>query len=210
MATDPEPVILTGSTDTRGHVTGAEHEHLAKGFGYALRFMREESGMTLQQVGELAGVGCPHLSRLERGERRPSVDLIKAVARVFAPEGPLRDALESRLAGLAGDSLREGAQRKKRRENAKARRQGRALFLQQVRKTRKHIAQLEAAGRPVPEVLRKLADSEVVDRIAGPEPKPEPGIPNAPGFKTPQERLADAKQMQRKSLTELAKLLRGG
>ena len=208
MNTTPKPVILTGSTDTRGVVAGAEQERLASGFGSTLRSMRERNGLTLQQLGDLAGVGKPHLSKLERGERRPSVDLIRAVCRVYGPSDAHREALETRLAELAGESLREGAQRKKRRVEAKARREARAIFKQQVSKTRRHIAQLEAAGRPVPDVLRKMASSELADRIAGHDIPDEPGIKVRGQFKSAQDRLAEAKSMQNMSLVELAKYMK--
>lgn len=205
MTTTPKPVILTGSTDTRGIVTDAEREHLAQGFGKVMRSMREQHGLTLQQLGDLAGAGKPHLSRLERGERRPSVDLIQAVCRVYAPSEAHQEALAKRLADLAGESLREGAQRKKRRLEAKARREARALFLQQVRTARRHIAELEAAGRPVHPTLRKLASSDLAERVAGPPVAEDPGIKTASRFKSSQDRLAEAQKLQSMSLADLAK-----
>lgn len=110
---------LDGNTDTRGLVDEAERERLQP-FGTDVRAMRKAAGLTQEQLGKLAGIGTTHISRLEQGRRRPSVDAIQALARIIAPEGTA-DAVEQRLARLAGDSLRTGAARRKRQRDNKHR-----------------------------------------------------------------------------------------
>ncbi|WP_427130245.1 helix-turn-helix domain-containing protein [Pseudarthrobacter sp. S9] len=111
--------ILDGNTDTRGLVSDEEREHL-QAFGMDVRALRKASGLTQEQLGKLAGIGTTHISRLELGRRRPSIDAIKALARILAPAGTA-DAVEQRLARLAGDSLRTGAARRKRQRDNKHR-----------------------------------------------------------------------------------------
>jgi len=110
---------LDGNTDTRGLVDAAERERLQP-FGTEVRAMRKAAGLTQEQLGKLAGIGTTHISRLEQGRRRPSVDAIQALARIIAPEGTA-EAVEQRLARLAGDSLRTGAARRKRQRSNKHR-----------------------------------------------------------------------------------------
>ncbi|WP_347885373.1 helix-turn-helix transcriptional regulator [Pseudarthrobacter sp. CC12] len=108
-----------------------EREHLQP-FGKEVRAMRKAAGLTQEQLGKLAGIGITHISRLEHGRRRPSVDAIKALARVMAPEGTT-DAAEQRMARLAGDSLRTGAARRKRQRDNKHRR----AALKQIERARR-------------------------------------------------------------------------
>lgn len=111
--------ILNGNTDTRGQVSEEERAHLQP-FGADVRTLRKAAGLSQERLGKLAGIGPTHISRLEQGRRRPSVDAITALARILAPEGTT-DAVEQRLARLAGDSLRTGAVRRKRQRDNKHR-----------------------------------------------------------------------------------------
>ena len=141
---------LDGNTDTRGLVDDAERERLQP-FGTEIRSMRKAAGLTQEQLGKLAGIGVTHISRLEHGRRRPSVDAIKALARVLAPEGAT-DAAEQRLARLAGDSLRTGAARRKRQRENKHRR----AALKQIERARRVL------NRPDPRFQQLLADEEEI------------------------------------------------
>jgi transcriptional regulator with XRE-family HTH domain len=163
---------LDGNTDTRGLVSEEEREHLQP-FGAELRTMRKAAGLTQAQLGKLAGIGTTHISRLEHGRRRPSVDAIKALARILAPAGAT-DAAEQRLASLAGDSLREGTARRKRRIDNKHRREAAAEFTKAQTKMRRLIAQKERRGEPVPDILRSLAGHDLSGRLGAVED--EPGI----------------------------------
>ncbi len=62
--------------------------------GDRLRGARERSGLTLDQLAEVCGISKPHLSRLETGERQPSVSALLALAR----------ALDTRVSTLLGES----------------------------------------------------------------------------------------------------------
>lgn len=163
---------LDGNTDTRGLVSEEEHEHLQP-FGAELRTMRKSAGLTQEQLGKLAGIGTTHISRLEHGRRRPSVDAIKALAHSLAPAGAT-DAAEQRLASLAGDSLREGAARRKRRIDNKHRREAVAQLTKAQNKMRRLIADKERRGEPVPDVLRSLAGHDLSARLRPLDD--EPGI----------------------------------
>ncbi|WP_344973149.1 XRE family transcriptional regulator [Streptosporangium fragile] len=48
-----------------------------------LRELRVRSGMTLNALAEQTGLSAPHLSRLEKGERQPSVGTLLQLARVY-------------------------------------------------------------------------------------------------------------------------------
>jgi transcriptional regulator with XRE-family HTH domain len=141
---------LDGNTDTRGLVDPEERERLQP-FGNEVRAMRKAAGLTQEQLGKLAGIGVTHISRLEHGRRRPSVDAIKALARVMAPEGTT-DTAEQRLARLAGDSLRTGAARRKRQRDNKHRR----AALKQIERARRIL------NRPDPRYKQLLADEEAI------------------------------------------------
>ena len=164
--------ILNGNTDTRGLVSEVEREHL-QAFGTDLRTMRKAAGLTQERLGKLCGIGTTHLSRLEQGRRRPSVDAIKALARVLAPVGTA-DAVEQRWGTLAGDSLREGAARKKRRVDNKNRKEAVADLTKSAAKMKRLIADKERRGQPVSDVLRRLAALGISARLQPGED--EPGI----------------------------------
>jgi transcriptional regulator with XRE-family HTH domain len=164
--------VLNGNTDTRGLVSEEEREHL-QAFGSDVRAMRKAAGLTQERLGKLAGIGTTHISRLEQGRRRPSVDAIKALARILAPSGTA-DALEQRWGALAGDSLREGAARKKRRVENKRRKEEAAELMKSTAKVRRLIADKERRGQPVPDILRRLADLDLSARLQ--PAADEPGI----------------------------------
>lgn len=77
---------------------------LRAGLGEALRAARQRRGWTLAELGRRSGVPARHISRLERGLRRPRPDCLRPVARALEPERFEEFAAELELA--AGDSLR--------------------------------------------------------------------------------------------------------
>ena len=161
--------------DTRGVVPEAEVQFLSEGFGAYLRATRREAGLTQERAAKLSGLTKSHLSKLERGNRRPAVPAIKALARVLAPAGEV-EAMEQRLAGLAGDSLREGANRRKLEADNRGRREAVADLERHATRLRNRIRRQEAAGEVVDGTKRNLA--EQMARTAGklkaaPEQKPE-------------------------------------
>ena len=48
-----------------------------------LRELRSERGLTLSALAEQTGISAPHLSRLEKGERQPSIGSLFQIARVY-------------------------------------------------------------------------------------------------------------------------------
>lgn len=141
--------------DTRGVVPEAETLFLAEGFGAYLRSERRRNQLTQERLSDLCGLTNFHISRLERGLRRPSVPAVKALTRILAPAGEV-EGLEQHLAGLAGKSLREGANRRKLEATNRNRRQSLKNLEKLVADTRARIRKLEVVGRPVNPVLRSL------------------------------------------------------
>lgn len=163
---------LDGNTDTRGLVPEDERVHLQV-FGADVRTLRKAAGLTQEQLGKLAGIGTTHISRLEQGRRRPSVDAIKALARILAPSGTT-EAVEQRLGTLAGDSLREGAARRKRQAENKHRKAAAAEMARFQRKMGRLVADRECRGVLVDDSLRRMASRDLAERL---QPfKDDPGI----------------------------------
>jgi transcriptional regulator with XRE-family HTH domain len=93
-----------------------------RALGDRLRAAREARGLTLEQVSESTGISKPHLSRLESGERQPSVgtlvDLAAALGTrvgalfgedaqgtplaTFTPDAPRHDAAGLQIASSSG------------------------------------------------------------------------------------------------------------
>jgi transcriptional regulator with XRE-family HTH domain len=93
-----------------------------RALGDRLRAAREARGLTLEQVSEVTGVSRPHLSRLESGERQPSVGILVGLAAAlgtrvgalfgedaegtplatFTPDAPRHDAAGLRIAPSSG------------------------------------------------------------------------------------------------------------
>lgn len=48
-----------------------------------LRELRTERGITLSALADQSGISAPHLSRLEKGERQPSIGALLQLARVY-------------------------------------------------------------------------------------------------------------------------------
>jgi transcriptional regulator with XRE-family HTH domain len=49
--------------------------------GEFIRQQRERSAMSVRKLADLAGISNPYLSQIERGLRKPSADILKAVAK---------------------------------------------------------------------------------------------------------------------------------
>ena len=55
-----------------------------KRFGEKLRLLRNQQGMSLRQLAAELGLSVHgHIAQIERGERKPSADLIVKIARLF-------------------------------------------------------------------------------------------------------------------------------
>ncbi len=51
--------------------------------GEKLRTLRQRQGLTSRELGAILGVSNSYIIRLEKGKRRPSMDLIIQIARYF-------------------------------------------------------------------------------------------------------------------------------
>jgi len=49
--------------------------------GQFIREQRENSRLTLRKLSEAAGVSFPYLSQIERGARKPSAEMLQAIAK---------------------------------------------------------------------------------------------------------------------------------
>ncbi len=55
-----------------------------KRFGEKLRLLREKHGMSLRQLAPKLGFSVHgYIAQIERGERKPSADLVVKIARLF-------------------------------------------------------------------------------------------------------------------------------
>jgi len=107
------------------------------GLGDYIRDQRQKAQVSLRQLAQLAGVSNPYLSQIERGLRRPSAEVLQAIAaalRISTPVMYLRAGLlearesEGVLAAIAQDQDLNDRQRQVlievyesfRRENAGA------------------------------------------------------------------------------------------
>ena len=55
-----------------------------KRFGEKLRYLRNQRGISLRQLAAELGLSVHgHIAQIERGERKPSADLIIKIARFF-------------------------------------------------------------------------------------------------------------------------------
>ncbi len=61
---------------------GPAHAAVLEGLGARVRRLRRERAMTLAELASAAGVSASLLSRLESGLRRPTLDVLLALARV--------------------------------------------------------------------------------------------------------------------------------
>jgi transcriptional regulator with XRE-family HTH domain len=59
----------------------AEVDHVLAGVGDRLRFLRQQQGTTLATLSRATGISVSTLSRLESGQRKPSLELLLPLAR---------------------------------------------------------------------------------------------------------------------------------
>src|SRR5688572_26692990 len=109
-----------------------EPDDLALKVGQRIRELREDNGMTIQQLAETSEIGSKgHISNMERGLVRPNIQTLKQVANglgvlpldllTFPRKDPRQRVIDitrnlsarelSRLLKDLGDSKRDGAKR---------------------------------------------------------------------------------------------------
>lgn len=67
----------------------------SRAFGDRIRALRDQAGLTLEQVSKLSGVSRAMLSKVERAEKSPTIGVAKRIAR----------ALDTPLSVLMGDEI---------------------------------------------------------------------------------------------------------
>ncbi len=67
-----------------------------KRFGEKLRALRTQRGLTVQQLGDMLGIHNSHVVRMEKGQRKPSVDVVLEISRIFdvSADTLIKDELE--------------------------------------------------------------------------------------------------------------------
>ncbi|MCX5558513.1 helix-turn-helix transcriptional regulator [Streptomyces sp. NBC_00038] len=117
-------------------------------YGKELRWKREESGLTLQQLVEGSFYGQSHLSEIERGERRMPRDLAEHVDQVLKTDG---------FFGRRCEDVR------------KARRAGHAWYFEKVLEAEKHAEVIEEwCPTLIPGLLQTEAYAHAVVRSSHP------------------------------------------
>lgn len=111
-----------------------------RAFGDRVRLLREQADMTLEQLSQLSGVSRAMLSKVERGEKSPTIGVAKRIAH----------ALETPFSSLVGD---EGATR---RTFALVRKDQRQVFRDPETGFERHLLSPLMAGMPVEVVLHHL------------------------------------------------------
>lgn len=122
-------VKKTGRQDPVGHA-----------FGDRIRLLREQADLTLEQVSKLSGVSRAMLSKVERGERSPTIGVAKRIAH----------ALGISFSALVGD---EGTTR---RAFALVRKEQRQVFRDAETGFERHLLSPLMPGMPVEVVLHHL------------------------------------------------------
>lgn len=88
-----------------------------------LKYLRKRTGLTLENLSQIAGISVSYLSRLESGARRLNTDLIKRLSKAFGcdPAELLQDTVhdESVLIATATRKLRNGFFAKESRKDKK-------------------------------------------------------------------------------------------
>ena len=84
---DPDPSLPSGDESDGGGSpgAGAEHEHGSPldDLGSYIRHQRESAALSLRKLAKIAGVSNPYLSQIERGLRKPSAEILQAIAKAL-------------------------------------------------------------------------------------------------------------------------------
>ena len=113
---------------------------VSQAFGDCVRAMREQAGLTLEQVSKLSGVSRAMVSKVERGEKSPTIGIAKRIAH----------ALDTSLSALMGD------ERASRRAFALVRKDQRQVFRDAESGFERYLLSPIMAGMAVEVVLHRL------------------------------------------------------
>lgn len=118
-------------------------------FGDRVRLLREQADLTLEQVAKLSGVSRAMLSKVERGEKSPTIGVAKRIAH----------ALGTSFSALVGD---DGTAR---RAFALVRKDQRQVFRDAETGFERHLLSPLMAGIPVEVVLHHLPAKTSTGRL---------------------------------------------
>ena len=81
---DDTPSGTTGSSDEAAPTsrTGSGHGAIDE-LGAYIRDQRESARLSLRKLAKIAGVSNPYLSQIERGLRKPSAEILQAIAKAL-------------------------------------------------------------------------------------------------------------------------------
>lgn len=113
---------------------------VGRAFGDRVRLLREQADLTLEQISKLSGVSRAMLSKVERGEKSPTIGVAKRIAH----------ALSTSFSALVGD---EGTTR---RAFALVRKEQRQVFRDPETGFERYLLSPLMAGMPVEVVLHHL------------------------------------------------------
>ncbi len=113
---------------------------VSRAFGDRVRGMREQASQTLEQLSGLSGVSRAMLSKVERGEKSPTIGIAKRIAH----------ALDTSLSSLMGDA------EPSRRTFALVRKDQRQVFRDAESGFERYLLSPIMAGMPVEVVLHRL------------------------------------------------------
>lgn len=113
---------------------------MGRAFGDRVRLLREQADLTLEQISKLSGVSRAMLSKVERGEKSPTIGVAKRIAH----------ALNTSFSALVGD---EGATR---RAFALVRKEQRQVFRDTETGFERYLLSPLMPGMPVEVVLHHL------------------------------------------------------
>jgi transcriptional regulator with XRE-family HTH domain len=73
----PSPESASSERSTEGHVSPLDE------LGSYIRHQRESAALSLRKLAKIAGVSNPYLSQIERGLRKPSAEILQAIAKAL-------------------------------------------------------------------------------------------------------------------------------
>ncbi|HLK26520.1 MAG TPA: XRE family transcriptional regulator [Caulobacteraceae bacterium] len=120
--------------------SAARQDPVGQAFGDRLRSLREQGGLTLEQLSKLSGVSRAMLSQVERGGKSPTIGIAKRIAH----------ALGASFSSMVGD---EGAPK---RAFAIVRKAQRQVFRDPETGFERYLLSPLMAGMPVEVVLHHL------------------------------------------------------
>ena len=87
-SSEPAPAVADDGVADGGDAAaraGAEHDHGSPidDLGGYIRHQRESAALSLRKLAKIAGVSNPYLSQIERGLRKPSAEILQAIAKAL-------------------------------------------------------------------------------------------------------------------------------